>query len=117
MERTFIRQLISSVGGVVLKLALGFRVSDTQCGFKMFTREAAKLIFPTQHLRRWAFDIEVLLLTNKHAIPISELPVAWREIDGSHLNVVVDSLGMLRDIFLLRTLYALGSWRTTDLSF
>lgn len=117
VKRTVLRELISTIGGKILKLALGFQVSDTQCGFKMFTREAAELIFPTQHLRRWAFDIEVLLLANLNGVPIGELPVAWQEIEGSHLNVLVDSAGIFRDMITLRTLYALGVWRKTDLSF
>ena len=35
-------------------------IKDTQCGFKLFTRKAAKALFPVQHIERWAFDVELL---------------------------------------------------------
>jgi dolichyl-phosphate beta-glucosyltransferase len=69
------------------QLVLGFKVKDTQCGFKMFTREASKLLYPTQHLERWAFDIELLYLCGKKNIVVKESPVKWHDVDGSHLNI------------------------------
>lgn len=72
----------------LVKLVLRNNIKDTQCGFKIFSREAARRVFPTQHLERWAFDIEVLLLCGAKGIPVKEVPVDWQEIDGSHLNVV-----------------------------
>lgn len=42
---------------------LGIRhIKDTQCGFKLFTRQAAQAIFPNVHVDGWIFDIEVLLI-------------------------------------------------------
>ena len=35
-------------------------VRDTQCGFKLFTREAALRTFSNIHLERWAFDVELV---------------------------------------------------------
>ncbi len=54
----------------------------------MFTRDAAKAVFPTQHLERWAFDIEVLFLCGAKSVPVVEVPVDWEEVDGSKLNVI-----------------------------
>jgi dolichyl-phosphate beta-glucosyltransferase len=71
----------------LVKFVLNNDIKDTQCGFKIFTRDAARLVFPTQHLERWAFDIEVLLLCGAKNIPVVEVPVKWEEIDGSHLNI------------------------------
>lgn len=51
------------------------KVRDTQCGFKLFSREAAKRIFPSQHLRRWCFDIEILFIAYKTGIVVSEVPI------------------------------------------
>lgn len=28
-------------------------IKDTQCGFKLFSRSAAKLLFPNLHVKRW----------------------------------------------------------------
>ncbi len=96
---------------------LGFDIKDTQCGFKIFTRDAAKLIFPTQHLERWAFDIELLFLCAAKGIPIKEVPVTWQEVDGSHLNIVDASLQMLRDMLLIKFLYTCRLWNYGDLAY
>eukprot|EP01138_Halocafeteria_seosinensis_P008833 gb/GECG01009029.1/.p1 GENE.gb/GECG01009029.1/~~gb/GECG01009029.1/.p1 ORF type:complete len:328 (+),score=36.42 gb/GECG01009029.1/:1-984(+) len=45
-------------------------IHDTQCGFKLFTREAARLLFPVMHIERWAFDVELLFLASKWKIPM-----------------------------------------------
>mmetsp|Transcript_10646 Transcript_10646/g.10677 ORF Transcript_10646/g.10677 Transcript_10646/m.10677 type:complete len:295 (-) Transcript_10646:44-928(-) len=91
-------------------------VRDTQCGFKMFTKNAAQLLFRAQHLERWAFDVELIYLAGRNRIPIVEVPVDWEEMAGSKLNVLKDSILMARDIVLVRILYLLGIWKTTDVS-
>ena len=40
-------------------------ISDTQCGFKLFTRRASRSIFSSLHLERWAFDVEVLYIASR----------------------------------------------------
>ena len=92
------------------RFVLGFEVKDSQCGFKIFSRDAAKLVFPTQHLERWAFDIELLFLCSAKGVPIKEVPVTWTEIDGSHLNVVDASIQMARDMLLVKFLYTCRLW-------
>ena len=98
-------------------LVLRNNIKDTQCGFKIFTREAAKRVFPTQHLERWAFDIEVLLLCGAKGIPVKEVPVDWQEIDGSHLNVVDAMIQMVRDMLLIKILYTFRIWGKDDVDY
>lgn len=67
IQRAWIRDLLNCafVFGVNLVSRTALRVSltqDTQCGFKVFTRAAAQEIFIPQHLERFAFDVELLLL-------------------------------------------------------
>ena len=96
---------------------LGFQIKDTQCGFKIFSRDAAKLVFPTQHLERWAFDIELLFLCSRKGIEIREVPVTWHEVEGSHLSIIDASLSIIRDMMLVKFLYSCGCWRLNDLSY
>ena len=98
----------------LVKFVLRNNIKDTQCGFKIFSRKAAKLIFPTQHLERWAFDIEVLMLCGANRIPIIEVPVKWQEIEGSHLNVLDATITMARDMVLIKLLYSLHIWGYND---
>lgn len=55
-------------------------VRDTQCGFKLFSREAAQSLFPNLHVERWAFDVELLYLAERFGFGIAEEAVRWREV-------------------------------------
>ncbi|KAG8584977.1 hypothetical protein GDO81_004850 [Engystomops pustulosus] len=57
-------------------------VRDTQCGFKLFSREAAARTFTALHVDRWAFDVELLYIAQCLKIPIAEIAVNWTEIEG-----------------------------------
>jgi dolichyl-phosphate beta-glucosyltransferase len=48
----------------------GAGIKDTQCGFKLFSRQAARQLFPVQHIERWAFDVELVYLAAKKGIPM-----------------------------------------------
>jgi dolichyl-phosphate beta-glucosyltransferase len=96
----------------VLRIAGVGHVRDTQCGFKLFSRGAARALFPRQRLATWIFDVELLLLAKTLRIPVVEVPVTWHEVAGSKLNVVRDSLQMLRDLLILRVNQLLGRWGT-----
>eukprot|EP00871_Galdieria_phlegrea_P001839 jgi/Galph1/2656/GphlegSOOS_G1316.1 len=111
VERSFIRKLfmlgfhwfVFLVGGVK-------QIRDTQCGFKMFTREAGRLVFPNQHLQRWAFDVELMYLAQQYSILVLEVPVKWTEIPGSKLNILKAVINMSRDLLKMRLYYTLGIW-------
>ena len=66
------------------------------------------------HLERWAFDVELFTVANRYRIPVKEVPVNWRDVEGSKLNVVEASATMARDFVLIRVLYGLGVWKYTD---
>jgi dolichyl-phosphate beta-glucosyltransferase len=48
----------------------GAGIKDTQCGFKLFSREAARQLFPVQHIERWAFDVELVYLAARLKVPM-----------------------------------------------
>jgi dolichyl-phosphate beta-glucosyltransferase len=96
----------------ILRIVGVGHIRDTQCGFKLFSRTAAQQIFPAQRLTTWIFDVELLLRAKQLRIPVEEVPVGWHEVAGSKLNVITDSLQMLRDLIVLRVNFLLGTWRT-----
>ncbi|KAI9244812.1 nucleotide-diphospho-sugar transferase [Phascolomyces articulosus] len=110
VKRSFVRNfLMRSFHSLVY--ILGIRgIEDTQCGFKLFTRKSAQLIFPNMHVERWIFDIECLMIAQLQKIPIQEVQVNWHEIDGSKINLMMDSVQMARDLLLIRLNYILGLW-------
>ncbi|CAG8899694.1 unnamed protein product [Penicillium egyptiacum] len=86
-------------------------VKDTQCGFKLFSRSALPYIVPYMHSEGWIFDVEMLMLAEFARIPVAEVPVGWREVKGSKLNVLRDSIGMAWGLAVLRAAWSLGVYR------
>jgi dolichyl-phosphate beta-glucosyltransferase len=82
-------------------------IRDTQCGFKLFSRSAGRILFPRQRLSTWMFDVELLMLCRRYEIEVREVDVEWQEIRGSKLNLVKDSIGMFLDLILLKIRYSL----------
>ncbi|KAI7892355.1 nucleotide-diphospho-sugar transferase [Mucor mucedo] len=110
VKRSFVRNFLMR-GFHLLVYILGIRgVEDTQCGFKLFTRKSARIIFPNMHVERWIFDIECLMIAQIQKIPLAEVQVTWHEIDGSKVNLMMDSINMAIDLFLIRLNYVLGFW-------
>lgn len=58
---------------VLVTLLCTTKIKDTQCGFKLFTKRAAKTLFSSLHLERWAFDIELIYLAEMLDIPMTEV--------------------------------------------
>lgn len=112
-KRTFFRNCLM-YGFHLLVNLFGIRgVQDTQCGFKLFTRKAAELIFFNIHLERWAFDLEVIYLANYFNIPFKEVSVNWTEVPGSKLSPFEASLQMGKDLLKLRLAYLFQIWTVT----
>jgi dolichyl-phosphate beta-glucosyltransferase len=80
--------------------------ADTQCGFKAFRREAARALFSRQQLDGWAFDAELLYLAQRLGFSVRQVPVEWRNVEGSTFRLGVGSaLRELRDLLRIRWLH------------
>ena len=77
-------------------------ISDTQCGFKMFSARAAETVFPHVTIDGWAFDIEVLTIARRRGLRIMELPIEWHYREHSRVSLARDSFRMARDVFRVR---------------
>jgi len=113
-SRSFFRTILMYGFHLCVWLFAVKNIRDTQCGFKLLTRQSASLIFKSIHIERWAFDVEMLKIAEMVDIPVSEVAVRWTEIDGSKLNPVSAAIQMFRDIFLLWLRYAVGAWKIAD---
>ena len=87
------------------------RIRDTQCGFKLFSRASLPFIVPNMHSEGWIFDVEMLMLAELGGIPMVEVAVGWKEVMGSKLNVIRDSLGMAWGLAILRLAWATAVYR------
>jgi dolichyl-phosphate beta-glucosyltransferase len=83
-----LRKLISGFGNFLVQLLLLPGINDTQCGFKAFTRESVKVIFPLQTIDGWGFDMEVLAIARKKGYHIGLMNVPdWKDVTkGSKIS-------------------------------
>ena len=96
--------LVTVLGGVR-------KVRDTQCGFKLFTRSTAAVLFEQMHVERWCFDVELLYIAQSLRYPIAEVAVNWEEVAGSKLNLLDGSVQMGKDLLMVRLCYVSGLWK------
>lgn len=109
--RSALRGLLSTMFNLcVIYIAGVVGLRDTQCGFKLYSREAAVVAFAGQHLDRWAFDVENMYRVQKAGMRVVEVPVQWTEVPGSKLSVVKATINMVLDMLRMRFAYTFGQW-------
>lgn len=96
------RIIIGRVGNFLIQLFLIDGIKDTQCGFKLFENHAAKKIFSFQKVKRFAFDMEALVIANNMDYKIVEVPVSWFNSPESRVRPIRDSLRTLRDLVYIK---------------
>ena len=80
-------------------------ISDSQCGFKCFKREAAHDLFGRQRLKGFSFDAEILYLAQRRGYRILEAPVIWRNSAKSRVQILSDPFRMFFDLLRIRRLH------------
>jgi dolichyl-phosphate beta-glucosyltransferase len=86
-------------------------IQDSQCGFKMFTADAVRAIFPQVTVDGWAFDVEVLTIARARGLRIVEVPIEWHYRRESQINMVRDGFAMLREVLRIRARSLRGIYR------
>ena len=119
------RKAMSRSQIVLRDLILGFHdLTDTQCGFKAFRREAVQAILDSLHLYRprangathgamvtSGFDVEVLFVARKLGYRVREVPVEWDYQRTRRVNLLKDSARGLRDLVDIRLADAQGMYK------
>ncbi|MBE6597908.1 MAG: glycosyltransferase [Ruminococcaceae bacterium] len=95
---TFLRKVASKCYIKVLCTIAGFKLSDSQCGFKAFRGDAARKVFSYGTVNGWAFDLEILMTAQKLGYKIKEFPVKIINHRESKIHLAGDSIRMLRDV-------------------
>ncbi len=96
------RELISRTYNRLLRLSLGVRFSDAQCGFKAGRHAAIDRLLPTIEDENWFFDTELLVRAEREGMTIHEVPVRWEDDADSRVDIRATALEDLRGIRRLR---------------
>jgi dolichyl-phosphate beta-glucosyltransferase len=97
------RQLGGKAFGLFMHAVVGLAgITDTQCGFKFFTRAAAREVFGRQQIDGYMFDVEILVIARALGYRIQQVPIRWRDDGDSRLALVGGNLRNAIDIFRIR---------------
>lgn len=96
------RIFIGRAGNLLIRMFLIDGLRDTQCGFKLFTSDAAKNIFQFQKVSRFGFDMEALVVAGHLGYKIVEVPVSWFNSAESRVRPIKDALVTLKDLVYIK---------------
>ncbi|MBN1552041.1 glycosyltransferase [bacterium] len=77
-------------------------VSDSQCGLKFFTRDAANRVFSRTMCSGFSFDVELLFLCRRYGFNVREIPVEMEEQRPSTIRLTSQVPRMLMDLLKIR---------------
>jgi glycosyltransferase involved in cell wall biosynthesis len=112
-DEPFIRHLMGRVFNLLIRIIVMINFKDTQCGFKLFKGEEARLVFSklilfgdsaeiVKYPKVTAFDVEVLVIAKNIGLRVKEVPVAWTYVATKRVSAIRDSLLMLSEIIKIR---------------
>lgn len=106
-HQNFFRELSAKLYTLIQMAYLGIYYKDTQCGFKLFTKTAARRLFGLQKLSSVIFDPEILWLARKAGFRVAEFPVSWRHVGNSRIQYdsLKKSLFVFQELFRIRKLH------------
>ena len=81
--RTGGREIASRSYNFLVRLFLGSRIYDHQCGFKGFRRDQILPVLPAIRSDHWFWDTEILVRAQRMGYKVAEFPVHWRAGKGT----------------------------------
>ncbi len=113
VHQSAFREFAGKVFNALVRLVTGLPFADTQCGFKAFVRERARIIFEQQRIERFGFDPEILFLAKRHGLRAVEIAVRWAHDPQTKVHVLRDSLRMFAEVLAIRRHWLLGRYPKT----
>lgn len=105
-KQPFLRIIFGRVFNFIVRILFGFKYKDTQCGAKLFKKNAVEKIIDNIGLTKWAFDIDLLYLMKRNNFRIKEFPTTWVDNPDSKLNLKRATKQMALSVIRLRLYYS-----------
>lgn len=103
-HQNFIREGLAIMFGKLQRFVLKLPIKDTQCGFKLFTKEAANNLFNLITLECSYFDAELLYIAYRKNMKIKQIPVNWKHDQETRLPIGLGrSFDLLVKLFKIRS--------------
>lgn len=102
VHQPWYRELMGRCFNVIVQILVFRGITDTQCGFKAFSRKAILAVVDDATIDGFSFDVELLFLAKRAGMRIQQTPVVWINDDRSTVNPITDSLRMIVELFKIR---------------
>jgi len=103
VDQPWYRKLISRTGNLLIQVTIVRGITDTQAGFKLFSKEAVENIFSKQQITGWGFDMELLAIAQKiYKYKIKEVPISWYNSADSRLRPIRDAWRTLKELMKIK---------------
>jgi glycosyltransferase involved in cell wall biosynthesis len=104
------RRVVSAVYFFFVKIIFGLPLNDTQTGLKLFRREVLERVFPKMLVKKFAYDLELLVLAHRFGYKIVEAPViikwqrsSWRVVGLRPIrDTWLDTMAVWYRMYILR---------------
>ncbi|MBU1988144.1 MAG: glycosyltransferase [Nanoarchaeota archaeon] len=103
-KQTWQRIIVSRIFNILIRSALFLPYRDTQCGAKLFRRQAIERFLPKVTMSRWAFDVDLIYSARKAGFNVREIPTRWSDKEYSTINFASAGPWMALGIIRLRML-------------
>jgi dolichyl-phosphate beta-glucosyltransferase len=103
VHQPFLREMIGRTFNLVVRILAVPGIADTQCGFKLYRREAALALFPQLTIDGWCFDVEALYVARRLGYRIDEVPVTWINSPNTKVNVLRDFCRTVGELLRIRS--------------
>ena len=100
------RRVASRCFNLMVRMLFGLKLSDTQCGAKLFRREVIQPVLRNLGVTNWAFDVDMLFQTKRLGASIREVPTVWHDVSGSKVEIGRSSVNMFVAMVRLRMFYS-----------
>ena len=111
VKQPWYRRIPGKVFPLIVNVLLLQGIRDTQCGFKLFRRKAARYLFSRQKLDGFSFDAEMLWLAQRKGFSIKEVGVVWKNDLDSKLHPIKNSYTMFVEVLRVRLNHLKGLYR------
>jgi glycosyltransferase involved in cell wall biosynthesis len=106
-----LRKLYSNIYYYFIRMLFGLPVKDTQTGVKVFKREVLEFVLPKIVVKRYAFDLELLVLAHMGKYKIGEAPIVLEFRNKfsytigikSIYKIIIDTLGVFFRLYIKRS--------------
>jgi dolichyl-phosphate beta-glucosyltransferase len=110
VHQPLMREVSGRAFNMAMRLITGLPFRDTQCGFKLFRKDAVENIFSRQIEEGFSFDVEDLLIARALGLRAIEVPVEWSNVEGTKVSLM-QGMKSFADLVRIRGRSVRGSYK------